>query len=115
MGHVIGGHHSRINSIKFDKISNDDGTSSIEIVTCSKDKKLCRWDLNGTLINTISVGENTSCLAITYSFKPQNKKKKKKYVMLKQLKREIANLKKRLKLALRDLDKQARYYQQQLI
>merc|ERR1712154_93202 len=80
--HVIGGHHSRINSIKFDKISNDDGTSSIEIVTCSKDKKLCRWDLNGTLINTISVGENTSCLAITYSFKPQNKKKTKKYVMV---------------------------------
>merc|ERR1712173_359831 len=34
--------------------------------------------------------------------------------IVKQLKREIANLKKRLKLALRDLDKQARYYQQQL-
>merc|ERR1712244_66191 len=34
--------------------------------------------------------------------------------IIKQLKREIANLKKRLKLALRDLDKQARYYQQQL-
>merc|ERR1712154_634101 len=34
--------------------------------------------------------------------------------LIKQLKREIANLKKRLKLALRDLDKQARYYQQQL-
>merc|ERR1712083_33217 len=34
--------------------------------------------------------------------------------IIKQLKREIANLKKRLKIALRDLDKQARYYQQQL-
>jgi len=34
--------------------------------------------------------------------------------VVKQLKREIANLRKRLKLALRDLDKQARYYQQQL-
>merc|ERR1712083_408456 len=32
--------------------------------------------------------------------------------LIKQLKREIANLKKRLKIALRDLDKQARYQQQ---
>merc|ERR1712228_701079 len=69
--HCEGGHHSRINSIAFD--------ADQTILTCSNDKKLCRWDLNGKLMHTLSVGEDIpSSLTMTKTFKSMNASKKKK-------------------------------------
>ena len=74
--HAVGGHHARVNSIAFD--------ADQTIVTCSNDKKMCRWDLNGKLLHTLSVGDELpSCLTMTKAFKVAKKKKKdSKYLLI---------------------------------
>lgn len=77
--HVQGGHHTKITCIRFDKTINEENKSSIHIITSSKDKKLCKWDINGKLINSLSVGsDNPSCFVLSHPFKFTQKKKKKK-------------------------------------
>jgi len=88
--HVKAGHNARVNCVKFDRTVSDgtDGDACVHIVSCAHDKKLCRWDLRGSLLDTIVVGEvKPSCFAATLPFSPSEHKTKRskkhgKYVMV---------------------------------
>lgn len=64
--HVKGGHESRINCIRFDRVLNDNSKDkSLHIITCSNRKKLCRWNLTGTMLSSQSLGEHVPYSLIT--------------------------------------------------
>eukprot|EP00486_Rosalina_sp_Unknown_P012863 CAMPEP_0201578218 /NCGR_PEP_ID=MMETSP0190_2-20130828/24999_1 /ASSEMBLY_ACC=CAM_ASM_000263 /TAXON_ID=37353 /ORGANISM="Rosalina sp." /LENGTH=1479 /DNA_ID=CAMNT_0048011165 /DNA_START=92 /DNA_END=4531 /DNA_ORIENTATION=+ len=103
------------------KTKSGGGKSNAELNKTKGELKDCKDQLNKTKKNVRELRkavDEKDALIKSLQRQVKNAGKGKKPVgddkIIKQLKREIANLKKRLKLALRDLDKQARYYQQQL-
>merc|ERR1712013_786256 len=56
-----------------------DSEPEIHLLTCSSDKKLCRWSLAGKMLSNVSVGDEIPyCLMPTLPFHGASTKKKKK-------------------------------------